>query len=485
MSTEIQLNPRLYTAASLVRDDARLADIGTDHAYLPIALLQQGKVSSAIAADLREGPLTSARNNAIRCGVSERLVLRCCNGLTGIAPEEVDDIVIAGMGGELIASILNASPWVKDSQKRLILQPMSSAEDLRHYLRINSFYIDREIAVEDNNHVYTVMQVRYCESEQNEAYPGCDYLGELDPTNSTEAMQYAERQLRHLSKILIGQQYREAPETHQTIQAIREIARRMGGHPVVFTGDIYDELDRFAPFHSAMDFDNPGLLVGGRDYIVKKALLALDITPAVIQEAVEQGTELIISHHPVIFNPIKTLSDVHPAYLLAKHKITAICAHTNLDLADGGVNTCLTERIGLTDCKPFVFYNDQAEALIGSLPQPMEPEKFAQMVREQLNCSHVQWVPGKTQIKKVGVCGGSAGELIQDALKAGADAYVTGEVRHHQLLEAEASGITLVVAGHYATEHIVLNAVKKRLAQVFPQVEFIVSVRGTDPAQYV
>ena len=125
----IELTPRLQAVAGLVPRGARLADVGTDHAYLPASLLQQGVIDTAVAADLRPGPLDRARATAERYGLTEQISFRLCDGLSGILPEEADTVVIAGMGGETIAAILSAAPWVREEGKRLILQPMSAQED--------------------------------------------------------------------------------------------------------------------------------------------------------------------------------------------------------------------------------------------------------------------------------------------------------------------------------------------------------------------
>ena len=112
-------------------------------------------------------------------------------------------------------------------------------------------------------------------------------------------------------------------------------------------GEIYRFIDEIAPFHTAMDFDNVGLLVGDEKQAVDRALVALDITPAVVEEASACGAQLIVSHHPVIFTPLRRLTAGSPPFLLAQKGISAICAHTNLDLAAGGVNTCLGEALGM------------------------------------------------------------------------------------------------------------------------------------------
>ena len=134
MTRRIELSPRLRLAADLVPEGARLADVGTDHAYLPACLLMEGKIPSAIAADLREGPLSRARETAAEYGCGDRMAFRLCDGLSGIRPEETDAVVIAGMGGETIAQILEAAPWVRTRKIPLVLQPMSSIPELRQWL---------------------------------------------------------------------------------------------------------------------------------------------------------------------------------------------------------------------------------------------------------------------------------------------------------------------------------------------------------------
>lgn len=482
MSTKIQLNPRLRMAASMVRPGVKFADIGTDHAYLPIALLLNNAVSSAIGADLREGPLAHAYKNASQYGVLDRISLRCCNGLSAIAPDEADDIVIAGMGGELIASILRAAPWVKNPDKRLILQPMSSAEDLRRYLVQEGFYIQREEAVEDTNRIYTVMLVRYDSTARNDCFCGFEYIGALNMNDSMYAREYGIRQLRHLAKKLQGQQMKCTPEATHTLELIRNIAQRIGGQPVVFSGDVYDAIDGFAPFDTAMSFDNVGLLVGGRNQIVTKAMLALDITPEVIREASDAGAQLVISHHPVIFDPIRVLPDHHPVYMLASNHLAAICAHTNLDMAKGGVNTCLAEKLALDNPVGIEQCNGCDEALMGTLPRSMTPAEFAAYVRDQLGCGSVQLTAGTRPIQTVALCSGAGGSLLDAAVRAGADAFVTGEAKHNQMLDARSAGITLVAAGHHHTENLVLPALQRYLTEKFPAVELVIAEQSIAPS---
>ena len=167
----LKLKPRLQMAADMVRGGARLADIGTDHAYLPAALILGGRIKSAIAADLRKGPLENAEATGRTYEIADRVQLRLSDGLKLVLPEEVDDIVIAGMGGILIAEILEAAPWVKDKDKRLILQPQSHSEDVRRYLFGNGFEIIEEAACFEDGKVYICMCAEYTgkSSEHSEA----------------------------------------------------------------------------------------------------------------------------------------------------------------------------------------------------------------------------------------------------------------------------------------------------------------------------
>ena len=173
------LGGRLRLCASMVRPHTTLADIGTDHAYLPIWLAKQGFVSHAVAADIRLGPLRSAQQNISRYRVQELVSTRLSDGLDAILSVEADDIVIAGMGGEMIIKIVAGAPWLKDERKRLILQPMTSVPRLRAFLAEQGFAVLCEQAVVEEGHAYSVMQVQHAPEKVNtdELYP---YIGMLD-----------------------------------------------------------------------------------------------------------------------------------------------------------------------------------------------------------------------------------------------------------------------------------------------------------------
>lgn len=156
--TKLELTPRLRALADWVVPGSRIADVGTDHAYLPVWLVLNGRVDRAVAGDLRRGPLERAEQTGAEYGVSGRIDFRLCDGLSAVSGGEVDTIIVAGMGGETIASILASAPWTADGNHTLLLQPMTRAEELRAFLAEHGYRINRERLVLDRGTIYPVMQ---------------------------------------------------------------------------------------------------------------------------------------------------------------------------------------------------------------------------------------------------------------------------------------------------------------------------------------
>lgn len=196
----IKLDTRLKMAAEEVRQGKKVADIGTDHAYLPAYLIENNICPSAIAADIGKGPLENAKKVVSTSPLlSEKIQLRLSDGLEKISPDEADDIVIAGMGGILISEILTNAPWVKDEKKRLILQPMSHAEDVRKYLCENGFEIIKEKASTDGKHNYIliVAEFRNKANDKDEAFY---YKGLIQHDLSEVAQKYHDSRMKSLIK---------------------------------------------------------------------------------------------------------------------------------------------------------------------------------------------------------------------------------------------------------------------------------------------
>lgn len=246
--------------------------------------------------------------------------------------------------------------------------------------------------------------------------------------------------------------------------------------------EIIEFTQTFAPLETAMDFDNSGFLAGNINGEVKTALLALDITKDVIEEAKEKDAQLIISHHPIIFNPVKKVMADTALYSLIQNGISALCLHTNLDLADdGGVNMCLAKAAGVQNPR----FVDGECLVVGELSEPVTAEKFALDLKNSLNCQGLRVVNKDKKVHKIAMCSGSGGDYVFLAKKLGADLLLTGEIKHHEILFAAENGLSVVDAGHYKTEDVVIAPLAKRLSEKFPTVNFIVSERYTDGVCYL
>lgn len=228
-------------------------------------------------------------------------------------------------------------------------------------------------------------------------------------------------------------------------------------------GDIYSLIDSFAPFDAQEEWDNSGLLVGDKSREVKKIMLCLDITKAAVYEAVSEGASLVISHHPVIFDPLYTLSPEHPAVILANHGISAICAHTNFDFAKGGMNDRLCDML-FGGLKPDGAIEDKTGlGRTVTLKEAISARELCEHIKNVLLCKEVRYTQTDSSIKKIGVITGSGGGYIKEAMEKGCDALITGDVKHDAFITAANLGFCLIDAGHFYTENIFCKALEEKL----------------------
>ncbi len=232
--------------------------------------------------------------------------------------------------------------------------------------------------------------------------------------------------------------------------------------------DILEFLDSVAPFNTALPFDNVGLLVGNEQDEVNGILVTLDCFDEVIDRAEDLDANLIITHHPIIFSPLKTVTEEGLVYKLIEKKISVISCHTNLDIAEGGVNDALCSALGLYDVQTFAA-EDGFLLRLGELDEAEDPYSFAKQIKEKLG-GGVKFVAGNSDILRVAVCSGSGGDYLLDALKNGADALVTADVKHHLFIEAGRLGISLFDAGHFNTEDVVIAPLCRDLSAAFPEI---------------
>ena len=252
--------------------------------------------------------------------------------------------------------------------------------------------------------------------------------------------------------------------------------------------EIEQSLFSWAPRESAMDWDNVGHLVGDPEREVTRVLVALDITERVAREAVDLGAQLIVSHHPVMNvrwheREMQTLrSDTRLGGLLTmlvKNDVSAICMHTNLDAADGGVNDCLANKLGLNDV---FLLNDEKIGRIGTLSCEKGLEEFLRDVIESLGGGGLRYRSGSGRVHRVAVGGGACGEYIPQAIAQGCDTFVTSDLRYNDFLDTQ--GLNLIDAGHFPTENVVCPAIAAYLKAHFPEVQTVISTSHRDVIQY-
>ena len=250
--------------------------------------------------------------------------------------------------------------------------------------------------------------------------------------------------------------------------------------------ELYDFINRIAPFGASESWDNAGLLVGSPKRETGRVLVSLDVTPEVVAEARRIGAGIILSHHPVIFHPLRAVASDGLCAELIRADITVISAHTCLDFAAGGVNDVLAKQLGLRNIRHFDMLPGGELSLgrIGELEREMEPEEFASFVKSALGCGGLSYTSGGGRIRTVAVSGGKLSTQPEKALRLGCDALVSSEIKHSDFLEAHALGLTLVDAGHYYTENPVVAALAEKLSVQFPCVSFAVS-RTPHPVSYM
>lgn len=260
--------------------------------------------------------------------------------------------------------------------------------------------------------------------------------------------------------------------------------------------EIYQYLDGLAPFSLQMDFDNAGFLVGRGDRQVTRLLVSLDITEEVVAEAAELGCQLIVSHHPVIFFPAKSITDADPTgrtlLVLAERQIAAVCAHTNLDAVHGGVNDALAQKLGLVQIEQLKQDGVDASGRpygIGRVGNtagvPMYAPAFAAFVKKALGANGVRYVDARRPVRRVAVGGGACADMLKDALAMGCDTFVTADVKYNGFLDAKALGVNLIDAGHYPTEQVVVPVLAKWLESGFPKVEVLNTQRHKEVFSYL
>ena len=253
--------------------------------------------------------------------------------------------------------------------------------------------------------------------------------------------------------------------------------------------DILTYLETLAPRSMKMDWDNVGLLCGSKKQTVTKVLVALDPFEGVCEEAAAWGADLIVTHHPLIFQALKSVTDETPIgrsiQLLCREGISAVNAHTNLDCAPGGVNDRLAAALGLSQIEVIdpMGVDEQGKEW-GLLRKGTVKEQalthFLPVVKHALGCAGLRYVDGGKPVRCVAVGGGACASELMDAYRAGCDTFVTSDVKYNQFWDAKDLGMNLIDAGHFYTENPITACLAEKIAATFPAVEVKISETHRD-----
>ena len=481
------LDNRLTACAELVGGEGIVCDVGTDHAYLAAELINSGKCSKVIASDINEGPLDSARKTVEKYGITDKVELVLSDGLKNVSLDGVSDIVIAGMGGETIAAIIGSIKSMPYSVARFILQPMTKTELLRKELYKLGFTIAEERTVEEGGKLYVVMLVDARSSFEGWLTETESLYGFFDGENGKR---YRENESERLSKIAVSLEKAGKQAEAKHYEALSY--RMKNGTGVEEIDDVISYLNSIYPFNLQEKWDNSGYLVESRGTEVSKLLLSLDITNEAVREADLKGAELIISHHPVIFDARKRLVRTDPVYKLVQSGIGALCMHTNLDIAEGGTNGVILQKFREAfriSSEPEPFEEIGSENNLGwivTLDEPVETETFGKSIKQLFGCEYVRESRSSNhRLSKIAFCSGSGGSMLRLAADKGCDALVTGDVKHDVWIDANNSGIVLFDCGHFHTENIVLTELRRVLEDKFPQLDVEIAEASADPCVYI
>lgn len=480
----MNLKGRLKAIADMIDKCETLIDIGTDHGYVPIYAVFSGICEKAIASDIKQGPANNASNNIKKYNLEDRITVRISEGLKNIAYEEIDTIVIAGMGGLLIKQILADDIEKAKKAIQIILQPMTEICELRKWLSANGFIIEQESLVNEDEKIYCVIKCKYVSKQIS--LTELEYVigPRIIEKKGSIAFKYVKKIIKETKTKIAGLKNSSNNNKNELVAGEISLLNDLGGLIMkmsnVKVSDIINIIESFAPLSYAEHWDNVGLVAGNESAFVSSILLCVDITVEVCKYAEENGVNMIISHHPFIFSPLKKITDsakTQMIKLVLSNQINVYCAHTNLDVSSPGVNSALASMLGIL-C-------DSEEAILGRygrLDTPQKLSDFIETVKKILNIQMVK-VGGAIPetINRAGVfCGAFDGDLSVFK-NHNIDVLVTGDVKHHHFIEAKEQGYCIIDAGHYNTERPVLDILKNIIESRYDQIEVEIYQKEKEP----
>ncbi|MBR1408847.1 MAG: Nif3-like dinuclear metal center hexameric protein [Clostridia bacterium] len=483
------IDQRLRAAADLVlktladKEAPLVADVGCDHGYLTAYLLRQRMDLSVIASDI-SGPSLAKARMLLDPGIyGSRVKFREADGLDALEEAEKPDcIVMAGMGGRLILEMLTRRQE-RIGDALLVLQANTDIPLLRSGLAQMGIRVREEAYAEVKGRQYVILLCEKGEGQpltEGEALLGAKAAeGALEGRRRylTALLQKKREEQRLASAGRSAKSLQKAAECETQIRMIEEEL----GMKACTVKDVCEMVGRIAPYDTAEEWDNVGLLVGRGGAPVHAVLIALDLTEAVIREAKELGCGAVVTHHPLMFHAVRRVTDENREgemiLRLAEQGIAHIAAHTNLDKAQGGVNDALMAAAGVR--------NVRGEGLIrvGDLEGRMSFGELSERLKAALGAQIRTYGSPEKIVHVLGCCSGAGGSEYRKAMALGADCFLTGEIRQHEALDALHDGCPVIEAGHYETERPVCAALCDALQKEADTLQYKVTFfcSGVDP----
>ena len=476
----IRLDERLSAIADLVleavadREAPCAADVGCDHGFLTAALLERCPQLTVIASDISAPSLQKARELLAPLGLASRAVLRVADGLAAI-DRPVGAIVLAGMGAQTILKIV-AEGRACIGNAALIVQANVDLPVLRTGLAAQGFAVEREVYTCAAGRHYVTMLARAGQGEMPDERAAL--LGTAaDGVHGGEQRSYFAWQrgvrVREMERVAPLRTERARERIRLSGRELMWISEALGMKKCTVT-DVEQLVGGIAPYELAEEWDNVGLLVGHAQAQVTRVLVALDLSMGVVEEAKALGAQLIVTHHPIMFSARKRLTDADREgrlmLALAEAGIAHIAAHTNLDSAPGGVNDTLMAAMGAENVRGEGFVR------AGDLPEGMTLGALAQRARTKLRAEVRVYGAADTAVHVLGCCSGAGGGEVALAKALGADCFITGEIRHHEALDAVDGGVCVLEAGHFETENPVCEVLRTALQKAADEVEYNLTV---------
>lgn len=476
----VQLDERLGAMAELVLEAVAgcespcAADIGCDHGQLTAHLLERSGRLLMIASDVSAPSLDKARRLLADRGLAGRAQVVCADGLAGI-DRPVQAIVIAGMGAETILRILREGRE-KTGGAALILQANVDLPLLRCGLAEMGFAVEREVFSHAAGRRYVTMLARAGEAKA---------LSEREALLGTATGGMEDEEQRAYFAWQRGVRVRELEQTAALDSDKARARRAVSSRELEWMAEAMNvnactvkELERLvgeiAPYELAEDWDNVGLLVGRADKTVTRVLTALDLTDDVIKEAKALGAQAIVTHHPIMMDARRRMTDADREgrllLALAENGIAHIAAHTNFDSAPGGVNDTLLAQMGAKNVR------GEGCVRMGDVEAGTTFGALCARAQRRLHAAVRAYGAADTPVVRLGCCSGAGGSLFPEAAALGADCFITGEIKHHVALEAMDAGVCVIEAGHFETENPACEVMANALQNASDALKYNVTV---------